>query len=157
MKCCPLETCFYLILTQPFFLETWPTHVFTLIQHIPLHVLTCSFKILILELCDGLYVLFVFATLDTNVGEAEGEDFGEGVEEDQGLASQGKPFTLISCYYLPCCVPFFVKHLVTSCILGLISFHHAYLLPSMLSPILTLSMLTPKHVSPQLPPLSSPP
>ena len=100
MKCCPLETCFYLILTQPFFLETWPTHVFTLIQHIPLHVLTCSFKILILELCDGLYVLFDFATLDTNVGEAEGEDFGEGVEEDQGLASQGKPFTLIPCYYL---------------------------------------------------------
>jgi hypothetical protein len=45
------------------------------------------------------YVLIVccssiFATLDTNVGEAEGEDFGEGVEEDQGLASQGKPFTL---------------------------------------------------------------
>jgi hypothetical protein len=28
------------------------------------------------------------------VGEAEGEDFGEGVEEDQGLAIQGKPFTL---------------------------------------------------------------
>jgi hypothetical protein len=28
------------------------------------------------------------------VGEAEGEDFGEGVEEDQGLASRGKPFTL---------------------------------------------------------------
>jgi hypothetical protein len=45
------------------------------------------------------YVLIVccssiFATLDTNVGEAEGEDFGEGVEEDQGLAGQGKPFTL---------------------------------------------------------------
>jgi hypothetical protein len=34
---------------------------------------------------------FVFATLDTNVGDAEGEDFGEGIEEDQGLASQGKP------------------------------------------------------------------
>jgi hypothetical protein len=32
-----------------------------------------------------------FATLDTNVGEAEEEDFGEGVDEDQGLASQGKP------------------------------------------------------------------
>ncbi|KAK1648884.1 hypothetical protein QYE76_066689 [Lolium multiflorum] len=28
---------------------------------------------------------------DTNVGEVEGEDFGEGFEEDQGLASQGKP------------------------------------------------------------------
>jgi hypothetical protein len=25
------------------------------------------------------------------VGEAEEEDFGEGVDEDQGLASQGKP------------------------------------------------------------------
>ena len=46
-----------------------------------------------------LYVAFYFATLDTNVGEAEGEDFGEGAEEDQGLASQGKPFTLIP-YYL---------------------------------------------------------
>jgi hypothetical protein len=41
-------------------------------------------------------ILFL-RTLDTNVGEAEGEDFGEGVEEDQGLASQGKPFTLIPC------------------------------------------------------------
>ena len=47
-------------------------------------------------------MLFVFATLDTNVGEAEGEDFGEGVEEDQGLASQGKPF-LISCCHITCC------------------------------------------------------
>jgi hypothetical protein len=32
------------------------------------------------------------------VGEAEGEDFGEGFEEDQGLASQGKPFILTPCY-----------------------------------------------------------
>jgi hypothetical protein len=47
-----------------------------------------------------LYPLFIFATLDTNAGEAEGEYFGEGDEEDQGLASRGKPFTLISCYYL---------------------------------------------------------
>ena len=109
-----------MILTQPFFLETWPTHVFTLIQHIPLHVLTCSFKILILELCDGLYVLFDFATLDTNVGEAEGEDFGEGVEEDQGLASQGKPFTLIPCFPYSCCELSFFWASCSMCSLGFI-------------------------------------
>ena len=34
---------------------------------------------------------FIFATLDTNMGEFEGEEFGEGLEEDQGLANQGKP------------------------------------------------------------------
>jgi hypothetical protein len=48
-----------------------------------------------------LYVALLFLrTIETNVGEAEGEDFGEGVEEDQGLASQGKPFTLTLC--CPC-------------------------------------------------------
>ena len=36
-------------------------------------------------------LLFIFATLDTNAGEVEGEEFGEGFEEDQGLANQGKP------------------------------------------------------------------
>jgi hypothetical protein len=34
---------------------------------------------------------FIFATLDSNVGEVEGEEAGEGFEEDQGLANQGKP------------------------------------------------------------------
>ena len=34
---------------------------------------------------------FIFATLDTNAGEVEGEEFGEGCEEDQWLANQGKP------------------------------------------------------------------
>ena len=38
-----------------------------------------------------MYVLFTFATIDTNEGEVEGEDFGEGFEEDQGQAKQGKP------------------------------------------------------------------
>ena len=38
-----------------------------------------------------LDVLFTFATLDTNEGEVEGEEFGEGFEEDQGQANQGKP------------------------------------------------------------------
>ena len=38
-----------------------------------------------------LYALFTFATLDTNEGEVEGEDFEEGFEEDQGQANQGKP------------------------------------------------------------------
>jgi hypothetical protein len=38
-----------------------------------------------------LYVLFTFAALDTNEGEVEGEDFGEGFEENQGQANQGKP------------------------------------------------------------------
>jgi hypothetical protein len=38
-----------------------------------------------------LFALFTFATLDTNEGEVEGEDFGEGFEEDQGQANQGKP------------------------------------------------------------------
>ena len=42
---------------------------------------------------DCMYC-YLFATLETNLGEAEGEEFGEGVEEDQGL-SQGKPFSLI--------------------------------------------------------------
>ncbi len=34
---------------------------------------------------------FIFATLDSNVGEVEGEEVCKGFEEDQGLASQGKP------------------------------------------------------------------
>jgi hypothetical protein len=34
---------------------------------------------------------FIFATLDTNAGEVEREEFGEGFEEYQGLANQGKP------------------------------------------------------------------
>ena len=43
---------------------------------------------------------FVFATLDTNVGEVE-EEVCEGFEEDQGLANQGKPsFDLLLLYYL---------------------------------------------------------
>jgi hypothetical protein len=32
---------------------------------------------------------FIFATLDSNVGEVEGEEVGEGFEENQGLANQG--------------------------------------------------------------------
>ena len=44
---------------------------------------------------------FIFATLDSNVGEVEGEEVGEGFEEDQGLANQGKPsFDLLLLYYL---------------------------------------------------------
>jgi hypothetical protein len=38
-----------------------------------------------------LCILFIFATIDTNEGEVEGEDFGEGFEEDQEQANQGKP------------------------------------------------------------------
>ena len=38
-----------------------------------------------------LYVLFAFATIDTNEGDIEGEEFGEGFEEDQGQANQSKP------------------------------------------------------------------
>jgi hypothetical protein len=38
-----------------------------------------------------LFALFTFATLDTNEGEVEGEDFRESFEEDQGQANQGKP------------------------------------------------------------------
>jgi hypothetical protein len=32
---------------------------------------------------------FIFAMLDLNVGEVEGEEVGEGFEENQGLANQG--------------------------------------------------------------------
>jgi hypothetical protein len=38
-----------------------------------------------------LFAFFTFATLDTNEGKIEGEDFGEGFEEDQGQANQAKP------------------------------------------------------------------
>ena len=69
-------------------------HDFTLIQHTPLHALSYSFKTRFLSYVLIVCCSSIFATLDTNVGEAEGEDFGEGVEEDQGLAGQGKPFTL---------------------------------------------------------------
>ena len=35
---------------------------------------------------------FISVTLDTNAGEVEGEEFGEGFEEVQGqIANQGKP------------------------------------------------------------------
>jgi hypothetical protein len=49
-------------------------------------------KKLVLELCFDCLLLYIFATLDTNMGEVEGEEFGEGFEEDQGLANQGKPY-----------------------------------------------------------------
>ena len=40
-------------------------------------------------------------TLDSNVVEVEGEEVGEGFEEDQGLANQGKPsFDLLMLSYL---------------------------------------------------------
>jgi hypothetical protein len=44
-----------------------------------------------------LYASFTFATLDTNEGEVEGEDFGEELEEDQGQANQGKPSLISDC------------------------------------------------------------
>jgi hypothetical protein len=44
---------------------------------------------------------FIFATLDSNVGEVEGEEVDEGFEEDHGVANQGKPsFDLLMLYYL---------------------------------------------------------
>ena len=71
---------------------------------------------------------FIFPTLDTNLGEVEGEDFGEGFEEDQGLANQGKPSfdLLMLCYllWLSSCYYCLLIHLE---LVPLVLSMHAYL------------------------------
>ena len=54
---------------------------------------------------------FIFATLDSNVGEVEGEEVGEGFEEDWELANQGNHL-LIS----------YVILLVVACFLEILAF-----------------------------------
>jgi hypothetical protein len=85
---------------------------------------------------------FIFATLDSNVGEVEGEEVCEGFEEDQGLSNQGKPsFDLFMlCYML----------FLSSC-------DHRLLVHLELTPLmLTLCMLTLSMYDPLTPQLSSP-
>ena len=65
--------------------------MFCYYQTTPLHIFTLSYLTLDSWTMYWMYVLFTFATIDTNEGEVEGEDFGEGFEEDQGQANQGKP------------------------------------------------------------------
>jgi hypothetical protein len=66
----------------------------------------CFFLTLLASLeygVDCMLLPFYFATLDSNVGEVEGEEVGEEFEEDQGLTNQGKPsFDLLLLYYLLC-------------------------------------------------------
>ena len=65
--------------------------MFCYCQTTPLHFFSLFYLTLGSWSMCWLDVLFTFATLDTNEAEVEGEEFGEGFEEDQGQANQGKP------------------------------------------------------------------
>ena len=77
-----LATLFVLKLAQPWFVTAkWLPCIFSCLFYLTLGSWAMCW----------LFALFIFATLDTNEGEVEGEDFREGFEEDQGQANQGKP------------------------------------------------------------------
>jgi hypothetical protein len=57
---------------QTLFLTNWPTHVLLSVPHIPAYFTLLSFKNLGLNYVLIICVVY-FVTLDTNVGEAEGE------------------------------------------------------------------------------------
>jgi hypothetical protein len=88
------------------------------------------------------FFYFYFAELDSNAIGVEGEVDFEVFKEVQGQISQGKPsFDLLRFILLVVfVVPLYTWFLVSCVMIG--PLHYAYLLPSMLNPLLILCMLT---------------
>jgi hypothetical protein len=96
-----------------------------------------------------LFVNLYFTTLDLNIDGFEREEGLKDFEEDQGqIVNQGKPsFDLLLFILLVVfIVPLYTWFLVSCVMFGPLLY--AYLLPSMLKPLLMLCILAPKYVEP---------